>query len=237
MLEVQIAVAKTHKYASRESGDTAEMVERPHGGLSVLLVDAQGSGLAAKTISNLLTSRGAGLIKEGTRDGAVARSLHDYLYTLRQGRVSATLHIVSVDLQTRTLVISRNDECPVYFFARDGMTVYDEPVNPIGIYPRTKPVVVQQDIEEYIGAVVTTDGIVHAGRWRDATFDLRTFLQRRLEEGWPQAHSLADAILAEAVALEDGRPRDDASVVVVIISPAEESPAPVRRLVARLPIE
>ena len=30
--EVQVAVAKTHKYANRESGDTVEVVERPHGG-------------------------------------------------------------------------------------------------------------------------------------------------------------------------------------------------------------
>ncbi|MGC8875276.1 MAG: serine/threonine-protein phosphatase, partial [Chloroflexia bacterium] len=64
MLEIQIAVAKTHKFASRESGDTVELVERPHGGLSVLLVDAQGSGPAAKTLSNLITSRGAALIKD-----------------------------------------------------------------------------------------------------------------------------------------------------------------------------
>src|SRR5512136_2437775 len=114
MRELQIAVAKIHKYASSESGDTVEIVERPHGGLSVLLADAQGSGFAAKTISNLVISRGAAMIKEGMRDGAVARSVHDYLYTLRQGQVSATLVIVSVDLQSQSLVLSRNDECPTY---------------------------------------------------------------------------------------------------------------------------
>ena len=237
MLEVQVAVAKTHKYASRESGDTVEMVERPHGGLSILLVDAQGSGPAAKTISNLVVSRGAMMIKEGTRDGAVARSVHDYLYTLRQGRVTATLNIVSVDLQTRTLVLSRNDECPAYFFSPAGIEVHDEVVSPIGIYPRTKPAIVEWPLLEHSGVVVTSDGIVHAGERQGARLDVHAFLERWLAQGWFTARSLADALLAEAVAGEQGRPRDDASVVVVTISPAEESEAPVRSLVACLPIE
>jgi serine phosphatase RsbU (regulator of sigma subunit) len=237
MREVQVAVAKTRKYASRESGDTVEVIERPHGGLTVLLVDAQGSGLPAKTISNLVVSRGAALIKEGTRDGAVARSVHDYLYTLRGGRVSATLVIVSVDLQSQSLVLSRNDESPVYLLSREGVEVCDEPVTPIGIYLRTKPSIVERPLAEYLGAVAVSDGIVHAGERRGAPLNLRAFLQEQLASGWPDAQALADAVLAQAVALEDGRPRDDASVVVVTMSPAAEQEVAVRRLTARLPVE
>lgn len=236
MREVQVAVAKTHKYASRESGDTVEVIERPHGGLSVLLVDAQGSGLPAKTISNLVVSRGAVLIKEGTRDGAVARSVHDYLYTLRGGRVSATLVILSVDLQSQSLVLSRNDEYPVYLLNPGGIEVCAEPATPIGIYPRTKPSIVERPLAEYLGAVAVSDGIVHAGERRGAPFDLATFLRGRLTTGWPAAQELADAILAQAMALEDGRPRDDASVVVVTVSPTAEEAVAVRRLTARLPV-
>ena len=43
-MEVQIAAAKTNKYAVTESGDTLEVVERPNGGLSVVLADGQTSG-------------------------------------------------------------------------------------------------------------------------------------------------------------------------------------------------
>lgn len=237
MREVQVAVAKTHKYASRESGDTVEVVERPHGGLSILLVDAQGSGLAAKTLSNLLVSRGISLIKEGTRDGAVARALHDYLYTLRQGRVLATLAIVSVDLRTQTLVVSRNDECPAYFLSPEGVEVHGEATQPIGVYRWTKPVIVEKAIVEPLGVVVTSDGVVHAGERRGTPLDGQAFLQEQLARGWPQAQELADGLLGQALALEEGRPRDDASVVVVTISPTLGSEAPIRRLTARLPIE
>ena len=37
MMEIRVAVAKINKYAVLESGDTLEMVERPHGGLSFVL--------------------------------------------------------------------------------------------------------------------------------------------------------------------------------------------------------
>ena len=90
---------------------------------------------------------------------------------------------------------------------------------------------------EYLGAVAVSDGIVHAGERRGAPFSLRAFLEERLAAGWPDAQELADAILEHAVALEDGRPRDDASVVVVTIAPTVEQAVAVRRLTARLPVD
>ena len=47
-MDVRFGMAKTKKYAVSESGDTFEMVERPHGGLSFVLVDGQRSGKSAK---------------------------------------------------------------------------------------------------------------------------------------------------------------------------------------------
>src|SRR5436853_3087067 len=149
MLDVQIAVAKTNKYASRESGDTVEVVERPHGGFSVVLADGQGSGRAAKTISNLVTTKAVSLIKDGVRDGAVARSVHDYLFAYRGGKVSATLVILTVDLASRTLVLSRNSHCPI-ILSRPGepsLTLIDDPSSPIGIYTLTKPVITEVPLE------------------------------------------------------------------------------------------
>jgi hypothetical protein len=49
-MEFQVAVAKVGKYASSESGDTLEMIERPGGGLSFVLADGQRSGKSAKAI-------------------------------------------------------------------------------------------------------------------------------------------------------------------------------------------
>ncbi len=102
------AVRKTARSGMSTSGDSVDVVERPRGGLSVVMADGQGSGPAAKRISNMVVSRAAGLIAEGARDGAVARAVHDSLYALRGGKIVCTLTILSVDLNTRTFVIARN---------------------------------------------------------------------------------------------------------------------------------
>src|SRR5574342_885623 len=107
-MEVQIAVAKITKYASSESGDTLEVVERPKGGLSVVLADGQTSGRGAKAVSMLVVRKVISLLAEGVRDGAAARAASDALYTDKNGRVSCTLNIASIDLETGTLVLSRN---------------------------------------------------------------------------------------------------------------------------------
>ena len=56
-MEIQIAVAKVNKYAVSESGDTLEVIERPTGGLSVVLADGQTSGRGAKAVSMLVVRK------------------------------------------------------------------------------------------------------------------------------------------------------------------------------------
>src|SRR5512146_2283095 len=111
-MEVQIAVAKVNKYAVSESGDTVEVIERPNGGLSVVLADGQSSGRGAKTVSNLVVRKVISLLAEGVRDGAAARAASDSLFTERNGKVSSTLNIISIDQQTQTMVITRNNPAP-----------------------------------------------------------------------------------------------------------------------------
>ena len=136
-LDIQVAVAKIGKYATSESGDTLEMIERPQGGLSLVLADGQRSGRAAKRISNIVVRKAIALLADGVRDGAVARAAHDYLRTMRAGQVSATLNIVSIDLETETLVISRNSHCPSVVSQREQVMLLDEPSEAVGIQLRS----------------------------------------------------------------------------------------------------
>ena len=47
-MEALVAVAKARKYATSESGDTLEMIERPTGGPSPTRADGEASGKATK---------------------------------------------------------------------------------------------------------------------------------------------------------------------------------------------
>src|SRR5215216_7051756 len=123
-MEVQIAVAKVNKYGSSESGDTLEIVERPNGGLSVVLADGQTSGRGAKAVSLMVVRKVIGLLAEGVRDGAAARAASDALYTEKQGKVISTLNIASVDLHSGTIVLTRNNPAPMCVWLNEQINVF-----------------------------------------------------------------------------------------------------------------
>jgi serine phosphatase RsbU (regulator of sigma subunit) len=236
-MEVQFAVAKISKYATSESGDTLEMIERPHGGLSFVLVDGQRSGKAAKVISNLVARKAIQLLSEGVRDGAAARAAHDYLYTYRGGKVSATLNMLSVDTNTKTFVISRNNDAPVIVYTpATGRYLLDEPSRSVGVHRYTKPVITEIPIQLDTIIVVFTDGLRHAGSLSgNGTYDPYAAMDRLLAAGKCSPRLIADTLLQEANAMDNGRPRDDISILVVAVVPQPDD-SQVRRMDVHLPL-
>lgn len=236
-MELQIAAAKTGKYATGESGDTLEMTERPHGGVSLVLADGQRSGRSAKIISNLVVRKTIALLAEGARDGVAARAAHDYLRTHRRGQVSAELHIVSIDLATNTIVVSRNSQCPAIVAHGPEITLLDQPSQVIGIYPNTKPVIAELPLESGLTLVIFTDGIWSAGNRYGQPLDLLGVLRTHLQDAPSSttAQALADAILAESIRLDKGRPDDDMSVLVIQTVPFTRSDD-ARRLTVSFPL-
>jgi serine phosphatase RsbU (regulator of sigma subunit) len=234
-MEVVVGIAKVQKYASSESGDTVEVVERPGGGLSVVLADGQSSGKGAKWISTLVVRKVITLLAEGVRDGAAARAASDSLFTERGGKVSATLNILSVDNHTRTLVITRNNPATVLLSGLDAkVKCLDEPCLPIGLYRGTRPLISEVPMEAGLTAVMFTDGVVYAGSRYGESMDVPTSLQAYLEEEDPSAQMIADALLEHAMRMDRGRPSDDISVVVLRVR--SQSGDAVRRMTVRLPI-
>jgi serine phosphatase RsbU (regulator of sigma subunit) len=235
-MEIEVAVAKIGKWATGESGDTLEMIERPRGGFSFVLVDGQRSGRAAKAISNLVARKAITELAEGVRDGAAARAAHDYLYTYKGGRVSATLNILSVDLVTNTLVLSRNSRCPIVIVTPEkGLQVLDEPSESVGLYRGTKPRITELPLEAGTIAVVYTDGLQMAGACSTPVFDVPAAVKDLSDESDMTARQLADGLLGRALKLDDGRPGDDISVLVLRIARHPEQDD-VRRLALRVPI-
>jgi serine phosphatase RsbU (regulator of sigma subunit) len=233
-MEVQIAVSKTRKYASSNSGDTVEVVERPQGGVSVVLADGQSSGKGAKWISTLVVRKVIALLAEGVRDGAAARAASDSLFTERGGRVSATLNILSVDMHTRTLVVTRNSPSPVILAQYDQISMLVEDSKPVGLYRDTRPIITEVPLDPGLTAVVYSDGLVHAGDRIGQPMDVQSCMQTLLEDESPSAQRIADSLLEHAMKLDQQRPVDDISVVVLRVLPGIEDD--IRRMTVRIPI-
>jgi serine phosphatase RsbU (regulator of sigma subunit) len=233
-MEVTIAVAKIRKYATSESGDTVEVIERPNGGLSVVLADGQSSGKGAKTISNMVVRKVIALLSEGVRDGAAARAASDTLYTERRGKVSATLNILSVDMQTQTLVLTSNNPAPILLAKQEDILVLEVDSLSVGTRRGIRPSINEIPLEPGLTAVAYTDGLVHAGSRYGQSLDLVSTFQCSLEEEDPKAQNIADLLLESALRLDQGRPIDDISVVVLRVN--NHKGDEVRRMMVHLPL-
>lgn len=232
-MEVQIGVAKVGKYATGVSGDSVEVVERPRGGVSVVIVDGQGHGRAAKRTSHMIATKAASLIEDGARDGAVMRVINDHLYAFRDGQVSATATMLTADLDHGCFVISRNSNSPVIIGCPDGAHSLDSPVDPIGVRRLIKPAITHVELIKNTVLIGFTDGIIHAGRYLGAEQFSYDWVYQRLNAEI-EVQDLADEILEYAIALDGGRPKDD--MVVAVLTLVEKEPKlAVRRLTVSYP--
>ncbi len=170
------------------------------------------------------------------RGWAAARAAHDYLYTQHDGQVSAELHIVSIDLVSKTIVVSRNSHCPVIFGDEKGVKFLNQLSEAIGVHRRMKPVITELPLKAQTTLVAFTDGVLNAGVRSGHSFDTLGFVKTKLQDENISAPVLADAVLSRAVELDSGRPCDDASVLVIRVVPRQSDDA-ARRMAVRFPIE
>jgi serine phosphatase RsbU (regulator of sigma subunit) len=233
-MEAQVAVAKVPKYATPESGDTLEMIERPAGGLSLVLVDGQTSGKPAKAIAGIVVRKAISLLADGVRDGAAARAASDYLYTLRSGKVLATLNILSIDLQSQSLVITRNNPAPLFLLDGGQVKSLSDPCDPVGGRRAVRPDIHQVPLHPGLAAIVFTDGLLHAGERTGRALDLEKQVHNLASSGQPDPARWADGLLSEALTVEDGRPGDDITILVAAI--LDRQGEDIRRLTVRMPL-
>lgn len=233
-MELQIAVAKINKYAVSESGDTLEVIERPTGGLSVVLADGQTSGRGAKAVSMMVVRKVIGLIAEGVRDGAAARAASDALFADRAGKVTCTLNIASVDLHSKTIVLTRNNPAPMFICRGEEIDMRNEDSISLGTSRNVRPVITELGLESGLTIVIFSDGISHAGERRGQPLDVRQTIRSMMEDQDPHPQEIADTLLQQAMRLDDNRPADDISVVVLKVT--TRGGDDVRRMSVRLPI-
>jgi serine phosphatase RsbU (regulator of sigma subunit) len=220
-MHLSVAASKINKWGVRESGDTLEMIERPHGGISFVLADGQSSGEAAKAISIRVVRKVVSDLAEGVRDGAAARAANDMLHALRQGKVSSTLVILSIELDSHSLIVSQCGESSVYVRYPGGDLQLLESETPVlGFYRNTRPTVDHIYLEPGLMACAFTDGLKHAGSRTGIEFDIPEALEAVWQKS-PTAVALADGLLERAMAADSGRPNDDTSILVLHVQSGE----------------
>ena len=227
-MEINIAVAKIDKFGVGTSGDTVEVIERPNGGISVILADGQMNSESQKAISTMAAHQVIDHISHGVRDGASIRAASSRIFAEYQGNVEADLNVISVDLQTNTILISRNSPIPVFLIDDEKIDRLSTESAPIGFREEITPTIVELPIRSGISVITLSDGVYHAGRKYPQNPDICTTLEALIEGQDLYAQEIADFLLSRSMRLDDGRPRDDMSVVVLMVSP--ESKDHIRRM-------
>ena len=218
-MEIRIAVAKIDRSGTGKSGDTVETIERPNGGLSIVLADGQIQGKDQKSISTMVSHRVIDHISDGVRDGAAIRAASSSIYAEHQGSIQANLNVISVDLQTNTILVSRNNPVPVFLINGEKVDCLTTDSEPIGGREDISPTIVELQIQLGMAIIVFSDGVYHAGRAEQSIPDICTTIEALIEEQEPSAQDIADILLSRAIRLDEDRPKDDMSVVVLQVTP------------------
>lgn len=218
-MEIKVAIAKIDKYGSGKSGDTVEVIERPNGGLSVVLADGQINNKDQKSISTLVSHRVIDHISDGVRDGAAIRATASSIFAEHEGGVLANLNVISADMQSNTIIVSRNNPIPVFLISDEQVDCLSSESEAIGGRADITPSIVELAIKPGMAIISFSDGVYNAGRQKQQIPDICTTIEALIEEQEPTAQEVADFLLNRAIRLDEDRPRDDMSVVVFMITP------------------
>ena len=232
-MELQAAISKTARYSSTAQGDNVEIIERPHGGISIIMAEGKLSGRRSRSIAMKAVHSILNLIASGLHDGAASRTVLANINEEHKGKALVSLSIISCDLDSRSIVITKNNTTPV-------ITVFEGTVDYLrfddanGSDSSVVPSVYQFEIEEGRDFILVSDGILQAGSQYEQPLDLRVSVESLFEDDEPTVQEVADAILNQAISQDVGRPQDDMTVTVLRISAS--SSTNIRREYVQFPI-
>jgi serine phosphatase RsbU (regulator of sigma subunit) len=218
-MELRIAVSKIDRHQAAMSGDTVEVIERPNGGISVVLADGSINNTSNKSISTMISHRVIGNISEGVRDGAAIRAASSRIFAEHNGNVQSNLNVISADMLSNTILISRNSPVPVFIISEGHVDCLSAESEPIGANATVMPSIVELPIKPGLTVIAFSDGVFNAGRKSEQEIDLCTTIESLIDEQEPTAKELSDFLLYQAIRRDDNRPKDDMSVVVIMVSP------------------
>jgi len=227
-MEIKIAVVKVDKYHNGSSGDTVETIERPNGGISIILADGRINNSHDKGISTMVSHKVLYEISQGVRDSAAIRQTSNSIFEEHKASVQANLNLISVDSQTNTIIISRNNPVPMFLVTEEVADCLSSASEPIGGKMDIRPTIIELPINPGTAVVVLSDGVYNAGSGNRQYLEISTALEALFEDQEPTAQEVAEHLLNRALRLDEGRPEDDMSIIVLLVSP--QSSDKIRRM-------
>jgi len=219
-MELTIGVAKLGRFGKEESAETVDVIERPSGGgFTIIMSDGLVNRVESKAVSFFVVNKISSLITEGVRDSTAIRATSDQLFTNYGGTSQSLLNLISVDLVTDTIVISRNNPHLVYYYIRGDFHEWRNDSSPIGTAKHIQPSITEIPIENGAIIIVASDGVFKAGHLYGQEINLQMLVNAMVEDdNITDVQQIADFIINQALLLDQGQAQNDMSVMILRIS-------------------
>ncbi|MDD2522855.1 MAG: SpoIIE family protein phosphatase [Anaerolineaceae bacterium] len=219
-MEIQAAIAKIDKFSSNEEGNKVEIIERPNGGVSIVMAEGTLGGSRSKGVTMKAVHSVLNLIGEGVPDGASARVVLQRIRDEHREIANVNISIISCDLQSNTIVITKNNPVPILIY-EEGESHF-LPLSQDAESRRYDPMVYQFEFQLGQTFILLSEGVENAGIYNDNKIDLLTALGAIYDDDndEPSVQDVADNLLNQAIGHDSDQPRDDMTVVVLKVSPA-----------------
>jgi serine phosphatase RsbU (regulator of sigma subunit) len=234
-MEIEAAISKIDRYGSNEQGNIVEIIERPNGGISIIMAEGKLSGERSKAVTMKAGHDILSLISEGINDGASARVVLSRIKSEHRENALVNVSIISCDLQSSTIVITKNSPVPVLIYEKGESRILPLVINPDEqLYD---PIVYQFEFKMEQTFIMISEGLQNAGASNQNQIDLITAIDSINEDEncAPPVQRVSDNLLNLAIGHDLGRPRDDMTAIVLKVSQA--STKDIRREYVCFPIK
>lgn len=221
-MEVHAAISKIDRHASVLQGNKVEIIERPKGGISIVMAEGKLSGKRSSAVAMKAAHEIINLIMDGIHDGASARAVLSKIKKDYQEKAQVTLSIISCDLESKTVVVTKNNLNPVLISEQNECRYLsiDEDAEQL----RCNPAVYQFELARGQLFVLLSEGVLKAGSYNNNPIDFMMTTASLFDENEEDldVQEIADFLLNQAISHDSGKPRDDMTVVVLQTSPAAQ---------------
>ncbi len=234
---VEFGVAKNCRYGDDESDETTEIIERPTGGQTVVYCGGKRCGRKTKMLSSVIANRVLKKTTESFRDSSAIKYVSDEIHREFSGEVSGSFCMFSADFDSETIVVSRCTDIPVYYYQNGLLNVWSAVTNEIGSEKGLHPSITEIPIEPGTAVVMLSEGILQAGSRSGKLTDITELIQSVIEDRESEsADQIADFFLGYASQLDENKPQDDMTAIVIKISSLSDDPAHTRRMLVTCPV-
>ncbi len=204
------AIASIAKSGSPTSGDSHSVQKLDGDRFMFALCDGMGSGKEAENTSEIAIGLIENFYKAGFESDLVLSSVNKLLSLQREEKFSA-LDVCVVDLKSGLADFVKMASPASIIMSSEGSKKIGSGALPLGIVDKAAPVTKKMVVGDGDNIILITDGVSDSFASDEAMED---FVKSCYSSN-PQ--NIADKILEQALANNDGRPRDDMTVLVVKI--------------------